>query len=254
MAVNERFLISIGATHPWNVAGVGVDARVAYEYGLLHAVALVGVTAQDEQGLHAAFALPATVVREQLRSLPSHRAAIHAGVLFDRENLLEVAHFLKAQATVPLVVDPVFADTFGSDFSDDQTVEAFRTAMLPLRSVLTPNLPEAERLLDRDISNVEAMVDAARALQARGPHAVLLKGGHLAGDPVDVLASDESVELFSDPRLPHEMRGTGCMLAAALACELARERSLVEAVVGARAYVRRYLSGASRIFWKHSRQ
>jgi len=243
MAVNERFLISIGATHPWNVAGVGVDARIAYEYGLHHAVALVGVTAQDEQGLHAAFALPTTVVRAQLQSLPPHRAAVHVGVLFDRDNLVEVARFLQAQ-TVPLVVDPVFADTFGSDFSDGATVETFRTHMLPLRSVLTPNLPEAKRLLERDISSVDAMVDAARALQARGPHAVLLKGGHLEGDPVDVLATNESVELFTDLRLPSDMRGTGCVLAAALACELARERSLVEAVVAARAYVRRQLSAA----------
>ena len=246
MALNERFLISIGATHPWNVAGVGVDARIAYEYGLRHAVALVGVTAQDAQGLRAAFALPTTLVRAQLESLPAHRAAIHVGVLFGHDNLLEVARFLQAQ-TAPLVVDPVFADSFGSEFSDGATVEAFRTHLLPVRSVLTPNLSEAKRLLEREVSNVDAMVDAARTLQARGPRAVLLKGGHLEGDPVDVLATSESVEVFRDPRLPLDMRGTGCMLAGALACELARERSLVEAVAAARAYVRRELSASATL-------
>ena len=245
--MSERFLISIGATHPWNIAGVGVDARVAYEYGLRNAVALVGVTAQDQGGLHAAFALPPAVVRAQLESLPVARAAIHVGVLFDHANVGEVARFLKEDAVTPLVVDPVLTDTFGSTFADARTLDAFITQMLPLPGILTPNLPEAERLLGRTVSTVDEMVDAARALQARGPHAVLLKGGHLAGDPVDVLATSESVELFGDSRLPRELRGTGCRLAAALACELAHAKSLVEAVLSARAYVREKISAADAV-------
>ena len=242
--MSAGFLVSIGATHPWTIAGVGIDAGVAREYGLRHAVALIGVTAQDDRRLRGAFALSRDAVRAQLETLPP-AAATHVGVLFDEANVYEVASFLDRDESAPLVVDPVLSDGFGVDFSNAKTLEAFRTAMLPLHSILTPNLPEAQRLLEREISTVDAMIDAARELQACGPLAVLLKGGHLAGDPVDVLATNESVELFSDARLPHKLRGTGCMLAAALACELADECSLIEAVVAARSYVRRKIMALS---------
>jgi len=237
-AVNGNFLLSIGATHPWNIAGVGGDATVARDYGLRHAIALVGVTAQDERGFRGAFALEAAAVRAQLESLPAQVVATHVGLLFDAANVYEVARFLRRTTGAPLVIDPVFADTFGSQFVDERTFRAFCDAMLPLAAILTPNLAEASRLLQREINNVDAMVAAARELQSRGPSAVLVKGGHLAGDPVDVLATRESVEFFSDVRLPNEMRGTGDTLAATIACELALGKSLLEAVRGARDYVR----------------
>ncbi len=240
--MSGTFLISIGAMHPWNIAGIGIDAGVAYEYGLRQAIALVGVTAQDERGLRGAFALPPNAVRAQLQTLPPNPAAIRIGALFDAANIAEVSRFLQRDRNAPLVIDPVFSDTFGSDFADARTIESFRDIILPLRSVLTPNLPEARRLLERDIPTVEAMVDAARELQSRGPVAVLLKGGHRAGDPVDVLATNESVEIFSDDRLQNDLRGTGDTLAAALACELATGRSLLEGVIAARHYVRRKIT------------
>jgi len=241
--MNGRFLASIGATHPWNTAGVGVDARIASEYGFRHAAAIAGVTAQDERGLHAVFALPASIVRAQLESLPlSQIVAFRVGALFDRSNVSEIAQFFERASGKPLVVDPVFSDSFGAEFANDDTVDAFRTSIAPLPGVLTPNLSEAERLTGKQIETVEGMVDAARVLQARGPHAVLIKGGHLHGDPVDVLATAQSVEIFSDTRVPKRMRGTGCTLAAVLACELALGKSVVEAVRAARAYVRRQIS------------
>ena len=239
--MNEQFLLSVGATHPWNIAGLGIASRVAYDFRLRHSVVVVGVTAQDERAFHGAFALPPQAVRAQFATTPAYAAA-HVGLLFDAANVREVAQFFQTSHHAPLVVDPVFGDTFGSKFSDDKTFCAFREVMVPLKSILTPNLPEAERLLERDIATVDAMLDAARELQALGPHAVLLKGGHLRGDPVDVLATSESVEVFGDARLPGELRGTGDTLAAALACELARGISLVEAVAAARDYVRRKIS------------
>jgi hydroxymethylpyrimidine/phosphomethylpyrimidine kinase len=238
----ERILVSIGTTHPWNVAGIGVDARIASEYGLRHAMAIVALTAQDEGGLREKFALPAGFVRAQLESLPSAVAAFRVGALFDERNVREVARFLGTRESAPAVVDPVFADSFGNRFATDETVDAFRDSMLPLASILTPNIPEAERLLERSITSVDAMVDAARALQARGSRAILLKGGHLRGNPVDVLQTAEGTEVFADARVPAEMRGTGCTLAAVIACELAQNQPLVQAVIAARAYVRSRLA------------
>lgn len=239
MAGLNTVLVSIGTTHPWNVAGIGVDARVAFEYGLQHAMAIVGVTAQDEGGLREKFAMPASVVRAQLAALPSDTAAaFRIGALFDADNVREVARFLEQRGSIPIVTDPVFADSFGTRFANDETVEAFRTSMLPVAGVLTPNIAEAERLTARSITSVDGMIDAASELHALGPRAVLLKGGHLPGDPVDVLVNARATEVFADARLPAEMRGTGCTLAAALACELAAGKGIVEAVIAARAYVR----------------
>lgn len=233
-------MLSIGSTHPWNIAGVGLDARVAAEYGLRHAIAIAGVTAQDESGLRERFALPVEMVRAQLACIPQcDLRAIRVGAVFDTHNILAVAQFLGRNPLVPAVVDPVLDATLGGAFSTARSEAAFKSALLALPVILTPNIPEAERLTGRKIASSEEMVAAALALLALGPHAVLLKGGHLEGDPVDVLVTAEKTTQFKEPRIEKTMRGTGCTLAAALACELAEGHALEDAVVAARAYVRK---------------
>ncbi|MDP9017412.1 MAG: hydroxymethylpyrimidine/phosphomethylpyrimidine kinase [Candidatus Eremiobacteraeota bacterium] len=232
-------LVSIGSTHPWNIAGIGLDAQVASEYGVRTASVVVGVTAQDETGMRAKFAVPTAMVTAQLASLPRDRTlALRVGAIFDEENVVEVARYIGQNRDLPVVVDPVFGASLGGAFASDATFRAFMTNMLALPTILTPNIDEAERLTGRKISNPEEMVAAAHALHARGPRAVLLKGGHLAGDPIDVLVWRSQTRVFREPRLPYAMRGTGCTLAAALACELAKGVEIVSAVAGARAYVR----------------
>ncbi len=230
---------SIGTTHPWNIAGLGLDAQVARDFGVRNAAVVVGVAAQDERGLHARFALPVEIVRAQLEALPHRQiVAFRIGALLGEENVREVASFLQTRSDIPAVVDPVFDATLGGEFGNDATFRAFRAQMFQTPIILTPNIPEASRLLCTPIGAAEEMIAAARALQSFGAGAVLLKGGHLIGDPIDVLVTCDEVKVFKDTRLPGSMRGTGCTLAAALACELARGLALVEAVESARSYVR----------------
>lgn len=230
---------SIGTTHPWNIAGLGLDAQVARDFGVRNATVVVGVTAQDERGLRAKFALPVEMVRAQLATLPAQQiAAFRIGALFDEANLREVATFLQARCEVPTVVDPVFESTLGGEFGGDASLGAFHAYMFKPPIILTPNLLEASRLLTRPVETVEEMIAAAHALQLLGARAVLLKGGHLKGDPTDVLVTSDQTLVFKDKRLPGSMRGTGCTLAAALACELARGLPIARAVESARAYVR----------------
>jgi hydroxymethylpyrimidine/phosphomethylpyrimidine kinase len=143
-------------------------------------------------------------------------------------------------------VDPVLVATAGGDLLRPDALPALRDRLLPLADVVTPNLPEAERLLGRAIPPGGER-DAAAALVARGARAVLLKGGHGGGaEAVDVLARPGNVVSLALPWIPGaNAHGTGCALAAALASRLARGEDLVSAARGAKAYVHRALSAAS---------
>lgn len=231
---------SIGATHPWNIAGVGLDARVMAEYGLDHAMAIVAVTAQDASGLHALHVVSPDAVRAQLQSLPGDVAAYRVGALISSKTVDIVAHFLRERAEhVPVIVDPVISASLGGALqSDTDLLATLREELLTLPVIVTPNVPETEQLLDTRVARVEDQRAAARAFVERGARAAYVKGGHLLGDPVDVLVSDSTEQTFSDARLPGSMRGSGCALAASLAAELALGRDLVGAAVSARSYVR----------------
>jgi hydroxymethylpyrimidine/phosphomethylpyrimidine kinase len=237
-------VLSIGTTHPWNVAGVGRDLAIG---GELHArvfTAVAAVSAQDARGVSALQAIRGDVFAAQLQALPWAAAgAVRIGALATAENAALVATMLRAHPDTPAVIDPVFAASQGGDLADAAARAAVREelAILP-NALLTPNLGEAAAFLGVEAIGRDAIADAAQALQRRGPLAVLLKGGHLNGDPADALATASGVEVLAEPRIAAEMRGTGCTLAMVLACELARGAELRDAVVAARAYVRASLA------------
>ncbi|GAC1656075.1 MAG: bifunctional hydroxymethylpyrimidine kinase/phosphomethylpyrimidine kinase [Vulcanimicrobiaceae bacterium] len=242
MAALRPLVLSIGTTHPWNIAGVGIDTRVAADFGVRHAVVIAGVTAQDESGLREKFSVPANFVRAQLQSVPIGVAAIRIGAIFSQENIREVSGFLESNGNVPAVIDPVFWPSLGGSFHDDETFEIFCSLLLPQAAILTPNIPEAQRLTAREIDGENEMLSAARALRKMGASAVLLKGGHLSGDPADLLVTNTHEVVYRGERLAGSMRGAGCTLAAAIACELACGSDTIAAVVSARAYVRAKIS------------
>ncbi len=242
-------VVSIGATHPWNIAGVGLDMLVAAELGVRNLSVITGVTAQDSGGVAMVHPIAPSDIRAQLDTIPwEHVDAIRVGVLPSAQAVGEVVKAMLNLADAPVVVDPVIGASLGGRFSDDATVAAIRNDLATLPNViLTPNIEEAAVLLGIVQVTRETMIDAARALQARGAQAVLLKGGHLDGPPLDVLASPLGVVSFEDARLPNGMRGTGCTLAMALACALSNHMPIIEAVQRARVFVRGKIANA-RLF------
>ena len=236
----KPIVISIGTTHPWNVAGVGRDIVVASERDVRVFTAVAAVSAQDASGVTALHAVPVEVLRAQLAALPWDAAgAVRIGALATIANVRAAAAIVRARPTLPTVVDPVFVASSGGELLEASARYALRDELASLPNVvMTPNLEEAAEMLGVMPIERDAIAEAASALQRLGAHAVLLKGGHLDGDPVDALATAGGVELFSEPRIAASMRGTGCTLAMALACELANGTPLRHAVHAARAHVR----------------
>jgi hydroxymethylpyrimidine/phosphomethylpyrimidine kinase len=238
--VKGPIVLSIGTSHPWNVAGIGRDLIVGADLGARVFTAIAAVSAQDAGGVRALHPVPSSVLQAQLAALPWEAAgAVRVGAVVTLENVRAVAALLRARPGIPAVIDPVFSATRGGELAGDEVRRAIRDELATLPNViLTPNLTEAAELLGTMPIARDAVGGAAVALQARGACAVLLKGGHSDGDPIDALATAQGIELFIEPRIAAEMHGTGCTLAMALACELANGRPLAHAVHAARAYVR----------------
>lgn len=245
--VERPVLASIGTTHPWNTAGVGLDAHVAQDYGLAHASAVVAVSAQDATGLHALQTIERELVAAQLEALPPGIAAYRIGALVCSENVRIVAGYLcRYGRGIPIVVDPVLSTTLGGALQIDAALpKTLRDQLLPLGSVVTPNLREAELLLGMTVTDEASMAAAGARFIGLGARAAMMTGGHLAGDPVDILVAAGRTERFSGPRLPGSMRGSGCTLAAALACELARTGDLFAAAARSHAYVREKIAAGT---------
>jgi hydroxymethylpyrimidine/phosphomethylpyrimidine kinase len=239
---------SIGTTHPWNIAGVGLDARVAAEYGVGHVVAIAGVSAQDAERVTAVLPVPGRILRAQLESFPPGVAAYRVGALISAENVRVVADFLRSRAGMCVVVDPVLGSSTGQAlWTNAAYIDELRDVLLHLPVIVTPNLDEAALLLHaKPLRDREAMIAAGTQLVTAGARAALVKGGHLAGDPVDILITAGGAETFEGSRLPGNMRGTGCVLAMSLACELALGRELKAAVSNARDYVRAKIEAGTR--------
>lgn len=233
-------MLSIGTAASSNLAGVGRDIVIATRLDVPVYTVVAAVSAQGPCGIQALETLSDDLVRAQCEVVPaSEIGALRVGALTSAGHVRIVAELVRAYAHVPAVVDPVIAASLGGRFLDGEALALLGNTLLRLPSVIaTPNLPEAAELLGIAAIAEDAMADAAQALFTRGARAVLLKGGHLAETPRDVLVDADGVRFFADSRIEGELHGSGCMLAAALACFLIRGRNLRVAVTQAREIVR----------------
>jgi hydroxymethylpyrimidine/phosphomethylpyrimidine kinase len=237
-----RTVLAIAGLDPSAGAGILADARVSAE----HDVRLVGVTTaltvQDTSGVRAANPVSAEIVEEQLSALMQdvELDAVKIGMLGNAAIARAVARALAA-TRAPVVWDPVIMPSRGGVILMDGVPEALE-ALLPEVRLLTPNLAEAAALTGRGVATEADMEDAGRALVARGAAAVLVKGGHLAGDAVDILVDGDVVQHFREARVQTgPMHGTGCVLSTAIACQLARGATLADAITRAKHYLTKKL-------------
>ena len=230
---------SVGTTHPFAAAGLLLEAVAIRALGARPVAIVAGGSAQDAGHVLARTALDAATIAAQFRALAKVPiGAFCIGALPSPKAVTAVAEQLRALAGIPVICDPVVAASGGDRLVDDATLVAMRAHLFPCCTLLTPNLAEAELLAGQQIDGLAAMRAAIPALLALGSRAVLLKGGHLTGDPVDVFADGEQIVELRAPRLSGELRGTGSLLAAAIATRCAFGDSLLDAIVAAREFVR----------------
>jgi len=223
--------------------------KTAAAFGVTAMTAVTAVTAQDAARVHAIHPIPSSVIRDQILCVLADIGAdaIKIGMLGTAEAADSVAGALEAHAAnIPLVLDPVLASTSGTPLLAENAIEVLKARLFPLAALLTPNIPEAERLTGTTIGDRDGMLRAAQLLRALGAQAVLVKGGHTQGARVrDLLVTDDGIQEFDNPRIPgRTLRGTGCMLASAIACGLAQQLSLAESVRQARRFVQAAIESA----------
>lgn len=230
-------------------AGIQADLKTFSALGVYGASVITALTAQNTRGVSGVFDVAPDFVGAQMDAVFDDLdvGAVKIGMLSTAEIIEAVAGGLERHDPPFIVLDPVMVAKSGDALLRDEAVAALRDRLLPLASVITPNLPEAAVLLDgAKVSNRGEMETAASALLKLGPQAVLLKGGHLGGDTSpDLLVQDGSREWLEGPRIDTpNTHGTGCTLSSAIAAGLAQGRPLDEAVARAKDYLTAAISAA----------
>ncbi len=230
-------------------AGIQADIKAVTALGGFAMTAITALTAQNTQGVFGIHAVPTAFIRQQIQVVLDDLGAdaLKTGMLHSVPVIEAVCDEIAGRAAgLPLVADPVMVAQSGATLLEADAVAALTRDLVPLAALLTPNAPEAERLTGLTVNDLEGQKRAAERLLSLGARAVLVKGGHLAGEMVsDVLASAAGLEVLSSPRLEtRHTHGTGCTLASAIAVGLAQGLALRPAVVRARAYLWQALATA----------
>ncbi len=235
--------LTIAGSDSGGGAGIQADLRTFAMHGCHGSSAITALTAQNALGVQGVHAVPPEFVALQVESVLSDIGADAAktGMLAEAGIITAVVGALRRRPVPHLVVDPVMVAKGGHRLLAPEAVDALRAELLPMATLLTPNLEEAADLLGWRAEDVDGMVRAAQQLAALGPRAVLVKGGHLGPSTThssDVLFDGTSVVVLAGARLDaRHTHGTGCTLSAAITARLARGEELQEAVRGAKAWL-----------------
>ena len=240
--------LTIAGSDSGGGAGVQADLKTFHAFGVFGCSALTAVTAQNTTEVATSYALPEELVRDQIRVVATDLPpdAVKTGMLANAALVEAVAEAIDEHRLPNYVLDPVMISTSGKRLLDGDAEQIIRRKLIPLATVVTPNLHEARILTGLPVEAPSDFADAARAILDLGARAALVKGGHLGGDEaVDLLLTEEGECMWSRPRLRTSAgHGTGCTLSAALAAGLAAGRPLADAAAVAVDFVARALASA----------
>jgi hydroxymethylpyrimidine/phosphomethylpyrimidine kinase len=234
--------LTIAGSDSGGGAGIQADLKTFSAFRVFGMSVITAVTAQNSLGVQGVENLPAAFVALQLRSVLSDfgAGAAKCGMLSTAPIIEAVAATLADDPVEKLVVDPVMVAKSGDALLQPDARQALIERILPLALVVTPNLPEAESLSGIPVASRPDMEEAARRIHRLGPRYVLVKGGHLKGDAIDLLWNGKAFTAFRAPRIDSgNTHGTGCTLSAAIAAGLARGQAIGDAIRDAKAYVTR---------------
>jgi hydroxymethylpyrimidine kinase/phosphomethylpyrimidine kinase len=238
-------ILTIAGSDSGGGAGIQADLKAITVLGGYGMSVITALTAQNTVGVQGVHPVPIPFIKQQLESVLSDIGtdAAKTGMLANPEIVRVVVAGLKKYHVQPLVVDPVMVATSGDSLLSEDAVETLKQELFPLAYMVTPNLSEATLLCGFKVTNIEEMEKAARQIHALGPRIVLIKGGHLEGEIVDLLFDGQSIETFKTARIDRQTtHGTGCTLSAALATFLAQGLSISNAVGKAKQFITRAIS------------
>lgn len=233
-------VLTIAGSDSGGGAGIQADLKTFSAFGVFGTSVITAITAQNLKGVTAIQAVDSDVVRKQLSAVLEGFPvkAIKTGMLFSKEIIGAAAEILDDHRDIPLVIDPVFAATSGSMLIHEDAIEELIERLFPMAVLLTPNMPEAEILLDEHLETPEQLENAAVQLYNRFKVPVLMKGGHLRGAAQDFFFNGERLRVFESELVSGvNNHGSGCTLASAVAAGLALGNSLEDAVENAKNYI-----------------
>ncbi|WP_136658250.1 bifunctional hydroxymethylpyrimidine kinase/phosphomethylpyrimidine kinase [Nitratireductor sp. XY-223] len=249
-------ILTIAGSDPSGGAGIQADLKTIAANGAYGMAVITALTVQNTRGVSGIHTVPAGFVRDQILAIfdDIRVDAIKVGMLADTGTVQAVADCLRLVDAIPVVVDPVCVATSGARLLAHDALDAMKETLIPRASLLTPNLPEAAELLGRaEPVRRQDMAPAADALLRLGAEAVLLKGGHLAGrTSCDLLVGTGTRSWLEAARVETKnTHGTGCTLSAAIASQIPRHGSLLEAVAAAKDYVHGAIVHSGRLSVGH---
>ena len=240
-------VLTIAGFDPSSGAGITADIKTIAAHGCYGLAAITALTVQSTAGVRQVAPVDPNLLFDTLQELTSDVkiSAVHIGMLGSAKVAARVADFLEKERHPNVVLDPVLRATSGTSLLDDEGVRILKERLLPLATVITPNVDEAAALSGIEIGNIEQVKQAAQSLHAMGAKGVVITGGHLER-AIDVLSvKDDYVQVFRSDRLEStNTHGTGCAFSTTIACLLAQGRSLSAAVLLAKAYVTAAISNA----------
>ena len=235
-----KHCLTIAGSDSCGGAGIQADLKAFSAHGVYGMSVITAVTAQNTQGVFDVQDINPSVIAHQIEAVMDDIRvdAIKIGMVSRPETIETIAATLKKYPLPPLIIDPVMISKSGYDLLQPEAKKALIETLLPMATLITPNLPEAEVIVGYTIDTIELMKKAARDLHKIGCTYVLVKGGHLSNDATDVLFDGEYFHLLEAKRLISiNTHGTGCTLSAAIAANLAKGLHVKEAVEEAKAYI-----------------
>lgn len=250
----RKVALTIAGSDSGAGAGIQADLKTFASLGVYGTSAITAITAQNTVGVKSVQELPAQMVKDQIEAVFNdfEVEAAKTGMLANSEIIEAVAECIKKFKLKNLVVDPVMVAKSGDHLLKPEAINDLKNKIFPLALVVTPNLKEAEVLADMKISSVEDMKKSAEKILNLGPRAVVVKGGHLEGKPIDVFYDGENFQELTTPRvMTTNNHGSGCTFSAAICGFLTLGLDLYSAVVSAKEYITQALKASYQVGHGH---
>lgn len=233
-------LLTIAGSDSCGGAGIQADLKTFSAHEVFGMSVITAVTAQNTEGVFAVQDISTDIIKKQIEVIFDDISvdAVKIGMVSKTETITTIAETLSKYKAENLVIDPVMVSKSGYHLLQPEAKEALIKNLIPMATVVTPNLPEAEVITEFKIDTIEDMKKAAKEINKMGPKYVLVKGGHLEGEAIDILYDGKEFIYYNSPRInTKNTHGTGCTLSSAIASNLGKGLSITQSIENAKKYI-----------------